>query len=182
MKIKHNILLVIIMLLSFIVLASCNNGFGLFSHHAPEKYKIKLEIDSLSGKLKVKTLPHGNCVGNGCIVVARGDEAQITFQLIRSSDWYFTEFKICQGDTKPVSCSLEDWQLSQFEVTTNAAGFPKLDGIIKLAFADELMKFMVHDYNGPAQDYFYSITACKKLEDKLTCSTTDPQIDHKGRN
>ena len=178
---KHGLSLIIIMILSFTLLASCDGDFKLFSSHSHKPHKVKLQIDETNKVLKVKTGPSGNCRGNGCVFVAQRDEAEITFHIIRSSGWYFSEFKVCQGDTKPANCSLETWQLSQFEVTTKAAGFPKSDGVIELALSDRLKKFVVYDYNGPAQDYFYIITACKTADGISICYKTDPTITNKGR-
>ena len=182
MKHKYVVLLSSIVLLGFVAWSAFSIQSGLVTFKLNKAFKVKFVAVTDTKKLEAKTGPQGTCVGNGCIEIPLAREANITFKLIGSlNDWYFTELKICQAGGTPSTCSLEDWQQSEFEVTTNSIGFPNADGVISLDFADGLTKFVLHNYNGTAQEYFYIVKACKDIDDVRVCYDSDPPIINKGR-
>lgn len=181
MNIKYIVLLVITIFLGFIAWMAFNNGSGLASWMVSKSYQVKFDTDTTNNTLVPKTGPSGKCVGNGCIEVPVGKEANITFKLIGTQNVFFTEIKICQGALKTDTCSLETWQQSQFTVTTGAGAAPDQYGTIKFNLSDKLTEFVLHNYNGAPQEYFYIVTACKSLDGVTTCYPSDPPIINKGR-
>lgn len=182
MKYKYVFLLLGIVVLGFVAWSAFNSQSGFVGFTFNKAYKVKFDAVTDTEKLSTKTGPQGKCVGNGCIETPRGKEANITFQLIGSlNHWYFTELKICQAGGSSSTCSLEDWQRWEFKVTTNSIGFPNADGVISLPFADKLTKFVLHNYNGTPQEYFYIVTACKEINNVKVCYDSDPPIINKGK-
>ena len=182
MNIKYVVLLAIAVFLGPIAWASFNDGSGFAYFKLSKSYQVKFDTDTSNNTLVPKTGPNGKCVGNGCIEVPVGKEANIKFKLIGTHNVYFTEIQICQGASKIGTCSLEEWQRSQFKVTTGAGASPDEHGSIKFKLSDKLTEFVVHDYNGPPQDYFYIVTACKAIGGVTTCYPSDPPIINKGRH
>jgi hypothetical protein len=200
MKIRYNLVLMIICIASFMLLASCDRLFGVGIAGAHKKHTIDIEVNDATKKLDITTKPIGKCKAAnkkaGCFVVPHNETATVTFKLHGSGGWHFTEFKVCAGINKPGAgpdgCKLKPWQEREFAAslkTGSAKSRPGSDGIINLVpFSKTLRKFKLYDYNGDPQDYFYSIKACKDIknpedsEDKEVCYSTDPAIENKGRN
>lgn len=191
MKTRNRLVLVITLLTSSVLLTSCALSYKSGKAGAHKKHEIALSVNSHATELLIDTGQIGNCSHrkNGCIVVPYKETAVIAFKLKASSKWHLTEIKICQGSDKPDnpdSCSLEEWQRSQFGVFLKTGGqkyFPDSKGVINLesSLGNTVRKFVLFDYNGTKQDYFYTIKACPGTN-KEGCITTDPSIENKGRN
>ncbi len=182
MKIKYVISLLVILFLGFLLWTSFNNESGLLFFNNTLTYKIKFDEVTSAGILDTKTHPHGQCTGNGCIEVPLGKEADITFSFIGAlNSWYFTELKICQGSSKPGTCSLEVWQQEEFEVITPLAGSPNAQGVVDLS-SFKPQKFTLHNFNRKAQNYFYIVKACSNINGVEECHESDPPIVNKGKN
>lgn len=187
MKINHKLLLMLTVLIGYALLASCTVSYRIAEKSSTVliKPKIKLEIDESSSKLVVTSDTGSYCArGNsGCVAVGGWDTALITFELKKSDGWYFTEFKICRGDSKESeNCDLENWETVEFFATDKKVSqllFPDDSGIIDLKqLPSELTKFYVFNFNSVEQDFFYTIKACNSS----SCVETDPEIKNKGRN
>jgi len=200
MKIRYKLFWVILLIPGFMLLSSCDRLFSTGMAGAHKKHTIDLKINDTTKMLDISTKPIGKCnvahKKNGCFVVPHNAIATITFKLHGSGGWHFTEFKGCAGADKPGTapgdCALGPSQEREFAVAlkTGATRYrPGSNGAIDLKpLSRTLRKFKLYDYNGVPQDYFYSIKACKDINDpenpdiKEVCYPTDPAIQNKGRN
>jgi hypothetical protein len=181
--------------MSLVFLASCIPQSVRPAYDFVES-KIFLQIKGNPKELVINTLGSSHCKANnpenGCISVAHGQTALITFDLQNSPAWHMTEMKICKGGTKPEfpdePCSLEKWDRSVFSVSDKTGSprySPDKDGIINLTqVSGSLSKFYLLNHNLFEQDYYYMITACKKGQNGADeqCHRTDPPIENKGTN
>lgn len=206
MKSRNFLLVILTIPMSLVFLASCITQSVRPAYDFVES-KIFLQIKENPKALVINTLGSLNCKANkpennpgnkvnnaknGCISVAHGQTALITFDLQNSPAWHMTEMKICKGGTKPEfpdePCSLEKWDRPVFSVSDKTGSpryYPDKDGIINLTqISGSLSKFYLLNYNLFEQDYYYMITACKKGQngDDEQCHRTDPPIENKGTN
>ncbi len=200
MKIRYKLFWVILLISGFMLLSSCDRLFSTGMAGAHKKHTIDLKINDTTKMLDISTKPIGKCnvahKKNGCFVVPHNAIATITFKLHGSGGWHFTEFKVCAGidkpGTAPGDCELNTSQEREFAVSLRTGSTryrPGPGGAIDLKpLSTTLRKFKLYDYNGVPQDYFYSIKACKDIEDpehpeiEEVCYSTDPAIQNKGRN
>jgi len=175
--------------MGFAFLTSCTNRIVAKSVDSLKKPTIKLHVVGNPKELIVRTPGNLYCksasAANGCISVGRRDIALINFELKTSPGWYFTEFKICRGNTKATEvCDLEKWEKAEFfaaDGTASSLLFPDDSGIIDLTqLSNELTEFYLFDFNSVEQDFFYTIKVCNPGASP-TCITTDPPIVNKGR-
>ena len=189
MKINHKLLLMLTVLIGYTLLASCTAIYRIAekSSNVLKTPIIKLRVDENLDELLVKSESSLYCemttATNGCVAVGERDTALITFELKKSDGWYFTEFKICRGNSKESqNCNLEKWEKVEFFATDKKGSqllFPDDSGIIDLKqLPSELTKFYVFNFNSVEQDFFYTIKACNSS----SCVETDPEIKNKGRN
>lgn len=191
METKRKLPVFFLVLVASIFLASCQHRQIVSkSTGTLVKQTVKLHVVGNPKEIKVKTPGMANCKAaspaNGCIAIGRRETGLITFELKTSPDWYFNEFEICPGGTKPLgTCSLENWQRAEFFATDGTASsllFPDGDGIIDLTkLSSSLTKFYLFDYNSAAQDFFYRIKVCNDNASP-SCLSLDPEIQNKGRN
>ncbi len=185
MKIRYNLMLVILLIVSSVLLTSCKKQTGTNAAIANIKPGIDLEVNTETGSLDIWTPPNGNCSGNGCIVVPHNNKATVTFKLHGSGTWHFTEFQICAGGTKPDDCGLTDEQREEFEVFNNTGDprtQPSSEGLVNIGSLsnDPIRSFKLKDKNTFEQDYFYIIKACSGTGGS-NCVDTDPPIENKGK-
>jgi len=187
MKYGNKFFLVLTVLMGTTILASCLPNIVKHGRDAVERHTIKLEVDTSSDELAIRTPGSSRCRAvspkAGCIAVGKSNTARIKIQLQKSAGWYLTEFKVCLGNNKASQvCDLEEWQQAEFLITdTNATGllFPEENGVVDLTqLSSELTKFYVFNYNAAKQDFFYTIKACRAADD---CVSTDPPIENGGR-
>jgi hypothetical protein len=191
MKFSNNLLLILTVLVGFIFLSSCTQSRIAAKGRGNLKLPtVKLHVVGNPKELKIQTPGSSMCKAanpaNGCIAVGRRDIAVIAFELKTSPDWYFTEFKVCRGDSKEgPNCDLEEWEQAEFFAADSINSellFPDDGGIIDLtSLSNSLTKFYLVDFNSVEQDFFYTIKACN---DKAIpkCITSDPDIENRGRN
>jgi len=192
MKTIHSLLIFTLYIAGFMALTSCtapppggtSPGTSVLSVNTIPVIKVHV----ISGpKLKVKY--GGNCPATsnskGCIDVAKGDTAEVTFLLRSAPSWYFTEFRICKGtDPDDLVCDLDLPQRADFKFTDGSGTFkyPDEDGIVKLDdFSLTLTNFDLEDANVIKQDYQYRIKACKTENRVVVCADSDPPIRNRGR-
>jgi len=185
MKTIRNKLLLIIYVASFMFMASCCKEQDVDTNSQINVPPIKVVV---VGGPKLKVIDGGNCSSPGCIEVAKGDTAKVTFILRSSPGWYFTKFTICK-DTDPdqdddLLCKLLPPEIADFKFSYGSKKIgPNAKGDVDLASlsSDPLTDFDLEDANVVPNNYFYAIKVCKPDGDnEPICADTDPPIRNKG--
>lgn len=192
MKKSYSVLFFAMSIAGLILLTSCVPNPRVDVAGVQIEPKIDLHVVGSPGSKKLKVITPGsaNCKAanpaKGCVAVLKRDTALITFNLKTSPDWYFSELKICQGETKAAmtACSLEFRQRADFQVKFAGAPtdlFPSELGIVALTgSSNKISEFTLDDYNVIEKDYFYAIQVCN-TDPSVDCIWTDPPMENRGR-
>ncbi len=122
---------------------------------------ILINVNAGKTELEIRRPGKKACTGNinGCLRIKRGNRANIEFRLA-DADWYFKEFSLCRGTTKPTSdCTLGRHERRDFDIRASKAAddyfAPDPDGKIDLGqVGTKPTKFVLHIENSIRQDYF----------------------------
>ena len=195
MKIRYSILLLIIFMAGFIVLTSCTStpGVTTTTHKVTHATIPPIRMHVAGSKLIPDEGGSPRCNTNinakGCIAVAKGNTADVTFELQSPPSYHFTKFKICIGTkadkvATTLVCNLGVLEQADFEFTDGSGTkkYPDKFGVVILNdFSDSLRVFHLHDENRVANEYFYQVQACRPFGGVTDCVWSDPPIRNIGR-
>ena len=191
MKNKLGLVMVLGASLVSVMLASCGSTLTHPLNDNIKRYDVRLQVKGSPKTLEIEERGNTKCdnhPGNpkekfGCINVAQGDQAVITFDL-KTGSWHMDEMKICKGATKETQdCNLSEAERQEFavmELGGVSRYHPSSSGVIDFGqIPRRVMDFKLIDLNTIAGDYFYSLKACNN--GNTECVETDPPIRNGGK-
>lgn len=173
-----------------VLLTSCVNNMTDPLHDKIKNHDVYLQVKGNPKEIVIDEEGSTKCLNNsvqqkdkfGCIDVAIGDQAVVTFKL-RTGSWHMEEMIICKGSTKSAqNCKLDTTEQREFSIMRigELNRYPPNEfGVIKLSAIDSSMsEFKLIDLNTLKGDYFYTLIACKN--NSTDCAKSDPPIRNRG--